>query len=91
MTREDLFAHILSGADWEHEHVFALEKNGFVKIIVAERYRVVKPFMYVSAMARPGDTLMLSPKTAIAPATMLLRQGAVQRDGSRHIDIVKSP
>jgi len=64
MTREDLFAHIMTGDYFKLVHVEALEEFGYVKPLpdITDRYIVVKEFPYEDITARIDDTVCIAPR-----------------------------
>jgi hypothetical protein len=64
MTREDLFACILTGDTWTYEVAkFVADKSGWVEPIAdhKDRFEVIKPFMMRGRQVNVGDILMLAP------------------------------
>ena len=63
MSREALFAHILTGDDWTVKHVHMLLEEGFVNRHddISERYIVVKEFPYLDMVAKVGDLVATCP------------------------------
>jgi len=63
MSREDLFAHILSGNEWKIKHVYMLLEAGFVerRCDLSERYVVVKEFAYMDTIAKVDDVIATCP------------------------------
>jgi len=72
VTEEDLFAFILSGEYFTLATVKALHEYGYLTYIEEERWRVIKPFLYLNAMAEIGSIIATAPNHNILPEVILL-------------------